>query len=331
MVFKDPLILILVLPLIAAILFYWKRVRPPSLRFPSHDLLKGIPRSWKVKVAPLPKALRLLAVILFVVALAGPRTVLDEEKYKAEGVDIILAMDVSRSLASEDFMLRGKRYNRLEVIKDVVKDFIDGRQNDRIGIVAFAGLAYTVSPLTKDYAWLKENLKRIEFDMIEDGTAIGSGLTSSLARLKSSQAKSKVVILLTDGVNNVGRVAPLTAAQAAKSLGIRVYTIGAGTKGVVPYPVKDFFGNTHYQQIKTDVDEETLQEIARITGAKYFRATDTAELRQVYAEIDRLEKSEFEEQGYRDYFELFPFFLAAGLALLGLEFLLSQTILLRIP
>ena len=329
--FKDPWILIGI-PLILPFLWWWQRRQGrPALRFPAVSLVSGLGRSWRVRLAPLPALLRLLAVVLFLTALAGPRTILEEAKYSAEGIDIMLVIDTSRSLASEDFVLNGQRHNRLEVIKDVVAGFIDGRSHDRIGIVAFAGLAYTVSPLTKDYAWLKENLRRIDFDLIEDGTAIGSALSSALIRLKDSKAKSKVIILLTDGVNNSGRVAPLEAAQAAKALGIRVYTIGAGTKGYVPYPVKGLFGKTYYQQVKTDVDEETLQAIADTTGGKFFRATDTASLRQIYQEIDRLEKTEFEETGYRQYQELFGICLVAGLLILLLEKLLTETILLRLP
>lgn len=331
MIFKDPWLLGL-LPLVCLVSFaFWKWQRPPRLLFPAQDLLKGTGRTWKTRLADLPQVLRFLVLLLFALALAGPRTVREEAKYLSEGIDIILTVDASRSLASEDFLLGGKRYNRLQVIKDVVEDFINARTHDRIGLVSFAGLAYTVSPLTKDYFWLKENLRRIDFDMIEDGTAIGSALIASVDRLKKSDAKSKIIILLTDGVNNAGKTAPLEAAQVAKAQGIRVYTIGAGTKGNVPYPVKDVFGQVFYQQIRTDVDEASLQEIARITGGKYFRATDTSSLRRVYGEIDQMEKSEFQDRGYRDYRELFPYFLGIGLAILFGELLLSQTILLRIP
>lgn len=331
MIFKDPWLLLLV-PVVAIAFFAVERwYRPARLLFPAESLWTGLKKTWKTDLAGLPRILRLLALILVVIALAGPRHLLEESQYVSEGIDIILTIDASRSLASEDFMLMGKRYNRLAVIKGVVEDFINARTNDRIGMVAFSGLAYTVSPLTKDYAWLKENLRRIDFDIIEDGTAIGSALTASVNRLKKSEAKSKIIILLTDGVNNAGSIAPLAAAQAAKAMGIRVYTIGAGTKGLVPYPVKDFMGNIHYQQIKTDVDEQSLQEIARITGGKYFRATDTASLKQIYKEIDKMEKTPTEEKGYRDYQELFPLFLGVGIAFLFLEMILSQTVLLRIP
>ena len=331
MSFKDPLLLLL-LPVVLGLVLWWKRTRtPPGLRFPSLALFAGIKPGWKQRILILPFVFRLLAIGLFIVALAGPRSVLEETEYTAEGIDIILAIDASRSLASEDFVLRGKRFNRLEVIKSVVEDFIDARTHDRIGIVAFAGLAYTVSPLTKDYEWLKANLARIDFDLIEDGTAIGSALMSSVIRLQQSEAESKVVILLTDGVNNSGRVHPVEAAKAAKALGIRVYTIGAGTSGYAPYPVKNLFGKTVYQRIKTEIDEDVLKEISRITGAQYFRATDTKSLQDVYKQIDEMEKTEFEEIGYREYHELFVYFVFAALVLLAVELLLNHTVFLRIP
>jgi Ca-activated chloride channel homolog len=198
-------------------------------------------------------------------------------------------------------------------------------------LIAFAGVAYTACPLTADHTWLKENLKRIDFGLIEDGTAIGSALSSALLRLKQSKAKSKIVILLTDGINNSGKVMPLDAAQAAKVMGVRVYTIGAGTKGFAPYPVTDLFGNRVYQQVQIDVDEDTLREIARITGGQFYRATDTESLRRIYQEIDKLEKTKFEETGYRQYKELFVYLLLAALVVLLGEFILVHLILQRLP
>jgi Ca-activated chloride channel family protein len=213
----------------------------------------------------------------------------------------------------------------------VVSEFIRGRQNDRMGIVAFAARAYTVCPLTLDYGWLLQNLERIKIGMIEDGTAIGSGIGSSLNRLKDTKAKGKVVILLTDGRNNAGKLAPLTAAEAARALGVKIYTIGVGTKGLAPYPIKDFFGNTVYQPIRIDIDEDTLIKIAAKTNAKYFRATDTESLRKIYEEIDRLEKTPIEEKGYLEYKELFGLFLIPGLILLFSEVILGNTVLRRLP
>ncbi len=331
MLFKTPLILLLAPLAMIAVIWLNRKQQSPALRFPSAAIVSCLPKTWKNQFSRFPFYLRLLALVLFIVAFAGPRTVFEETTYKAEGIDIMLAIDASRSLAAEDFKLNGKRYNRLEVIKDVVKEFIDGRANDRIGIVAFAGLAYTVSPLTKDYTWLKANLDRIKFDLIKDGTAIGSAINSSLIRLRDSDAKSKVMILLTDGVNNSGKTDPLAAAEAAKAKGVKIYAIGAGRKGHAPYPVQNMFGQTVYRNVKTDVDEETLKKIASITNGKYFRATDTAALRKIYKEIDELEKTEIEELGYHEYQELFGYVLAFALLLILLEQVLSNTVLLKLP
>ncbi len=275
--------------------------------------------------------LRLAGLILLIIALSRPVSPVADSRIESEGIDIVLAIDCSTSMLAEDFKLGASRQNRLEVVKSVVKDFIKGRNSDRVGITAFAARAYTVCPLTLDYGWLIENLSRVRTGMIEDGTAIGSGLASALNRLKDSKAKSRVVILLTDGRNNTGDIAPSTAAEAAKALGIKVHTIGAGTKGLAPYPVKDFFGNTGYQSIKIDIDEDTLKDIAAKTQGRYFRATDTESLREIYKEIDRMEKTRIEEKGYLEYNELFPYFLWPGIGLLLLEVVLGNTILRKLP
>ncbi|MCC6758510.1 MAG: VWA domain-containing protein [Candidatus Omnitrophica bacterium] len=331
MIFKDPFILILV-PAVLVLLFWTAlRLRSASLRFPSGNLVGSLHRTWKIRFFWAPAFLRYLAVILFIIALSGPRSVLEEAKHEIEGIDIVLAIDGSGSMAAEDFTLKGQRYNRLEVIKSVVGEFIDARKSDRIGLVAFAGLAYTVSPLTTDYSWLKTNLERLQLNMMEDGTAIGSGISASLSRLQKSEAKSKVIILLTDGVNNRGKVDPVAAAKAAKVMGVKVYTIGAGTNGMAPYPVQDIWGRHGYQNVPVEIDEETLRTIADTTGGRYFRATDTDSLRDVYNEIDRLEKTKIEETGYREYKELFVYFLGAALILLLLAVALESTVFLRLP
>lgn len=331
MIFKDPFILFLV-PVVLALLFWMTlRLRSASLRFPSGDLVGSLQRTWKVRFFWVPAFLRYSVVALFIIALAGPRSVLEEAKHETEGIDIVLAIDGSGSMAAEDFTLKGQRYNRLEVIKSVVGEFIDARKSDRIGLVAFAGLAYTVSPLTTDYTWLKTNLERLQLNMMEDGTAIGSGISASLSRLQKSEAKSKVIILLTDGVNNRGKVDPVAAAKAAKVMGVKVYTIGAGTNGMAPYPVQDIWGRQGYQNVPVEIDEETLKIIADTTGGRYFRATDTDSLRDVYKEIDRLEKTKIEETGYREYKELFVYFLSAALILLLLAVFLESTVFLRLP
>jgi Ca-activated chloride channel family protein len=328
----DPLVLILI-PLIIPLFLYKRRKRAAvsAFKFSSGDLVGKLKGSLKLKLSQNLIYLRVLAVILLIIALSRPLAPVADSKIQSEGIDIVLAIDCSTSMLAEDFKLGGQRQNRIEVVKNVVRDFILGRKNDRIAIVAFASRAYTVCPLTLDYGWLLDNLDRVRTGLVEDGTAIGSGIATSLNRLRDVKAKSKVVILLTDGRNNTGKISPLTAAEAAKALKVKVYTIGAGSKGPVPYPVKDFFGNTVYQPIQIDIDEDTLIKIADMTGAKYFRATDTESLRKIYKEIDGLEKTAIEEKGYMEYNELFGIFLTLSLLVLFLEIVLSNTILRKLP
>lgn len=331
MIFQDPWLLTLLI-FVALLPYYTKRrSRHPNFRFSSGELVKDCKPTLKLRLGQNLVFLRCIAIILMILALARPQSLIEESKIESEGIDIVLAIDCSTSMLAEDFKLGGQRRNRLDVVKDVVKDFIKGRANDRIGIVAFASWAYTICPLTLDYGWLLQNIDRIEIGMIEDGTAIGSGLSSSLNRLKDTKAKGKVVILLTDGRNNAGNISPLTAAEAARAVKIKVYTIGAGTKGLAPYPMKDFFGNIVYKPIKIDIDEDTLTKIASKTNAKYFRATDTGSLRKIYEEIDRLEKTPIEESGFMEYNELFWMFLIPGLVVLSIEIILSNTVFRKIP
>jgi len=331
MSFKDPIVLLLI-PFAGVVLFLVNaKIRKAGVRFSSDRFLKTIKPTFRTVLSRHIIILRVCAVFCIILALARPQFPVEQSKIKTEGIDIILVVDVSTSMLAEDFQLNGKRVNRLEVARDVMKDFIGDRPNDRISIVAFAGRAYTVCPLTLDQKWLLENLNRVKIAMVEDGTAVGSGIASALNRLKDAKAKSKIIILLTDGVNNAGKISPITAAEAAKALGVKVYTIGAGTKGVAPYPVRDFFGNIVYQPIQIEIDEETLKRIAQETNAKYFRATDTASLKQIYEEINKLEKTAIEEKGYVEYRELFPIFLIPGLILLLLEVFLANTFLRRIP
>lgn len=327
----NPIFLVLI-PIAAAVIIYSKKKsRQSGIRFSSEDLFGKLKSSFKIKLSQNLIFLRLTSVILIILALARPQSPIADSKIQSEGIDIVLAVDCSTSMLAEDFKISNRRQNRIEAVKDVVKDFIKMRKNDRIAIVAFAARAYTVCPLTLDYGWLLENLERIKAGMIEDGTAIGSGIASSLNRLKDTAAKSKIIILLTDGRNNTGKISPITAAEAACALKIKVYTIGAGTKGLAPYPVKDFFGNTVYQAIQIDIDEDTLMKIASITDAKYFRATDTESLRKIYKEIDKLEKTTIEDKGYLEYNELFPIFLIPGLIILFIEIILANTVLRKIP
>ncbi|RJR17250.1 MAG: VWA domain-containing protein [Nitrospiraceae bacterium] len=331
MIFQDPWILILIPVAAAVLLFSIKGERQPALRFSTGSLLSGLKPTLKLRLLRGIIFLRILAVFLIIIAMARPQLMLQESRIETEGIDIVLAVDTSTSMLAEDFELGGKRGNRLEVVRDVVKDFISNRKSDRMGIVAFAAHAYTVAPLTLDYGWLMQNLERVKIGMIEDGTAIGSGLSTALNRLKDSEAKGKVVILLTDGRNNAGRISPLTAADAARALNIKVYTIGAGTDGLAPYPAKDFFGNTVYRQVKIEIDEDTLKKIAQKTKALYYRATDTKSLRNIYDEIDRIEKTPIEEKGYTEYKEMFHLFLIPALVLLLIEVILRNTWLRRIP
>ncbi|MDD5116212.1 MAG: VWA domain-containing protein [Candidatus Omnitrophica bacterium] len=332
MTLHNPLVLILI-PAVILLFLYKKKTGgiEPGFKFSSGELVDKLKISLRLRLSRNLVYLKLLAVILIIMALARPQTPVADSKIQSEGIDIVLAIDCSTSMLAEDFKLGDKRQSRLEVVKSVVKDFIMGRKNDRIAIVAFAARAYLVCPLTLDYGWLLDNLERVKTGMIEDGTAIGSGIAASLNRLKDSKGKSKVVILLTDGRNNTGNISPLTAAEAAKALKIKIYTIGAGSKGPVPYPMKDFFGNTVYQPVQIDIDEDTLIKIAEMTGGKYYRATDTESLRKIYKEIDGLEKTAIEEKGYLEHNELFGIFLILGLAFMLLDVILSNTFLRKIP
>ncbi|RJP27398.1 MAG: VWA domain-containing protein [Candidatus Omnitrophota bacterium] len=331
MLIQNPINFLLI-PVAAGIIYYsLRKNKSPGIRFSSERFLTIGSPTFKTLSSRYIWVLRLLVFVFLALALVRFRVPIEESKIQTEGIDIILCLDTSTSMLAEDFTLRGRRANRLDVVKDVVENFIQGRKNDRIGIVAFAARAYTASPLTLDYGWLLENLKRVKIGMIEDGTAIGSGLSVALKRLENTKAKSKIVILLTDGINNAGKISPSLAAEAAKALKVKVYTIGAGTKGMAPYPMKDFFGNTVYQPVKIDIDEDSLINIASKTEGKYFRATDTKSLKEIYAEIDHMEKSPIEEKGYMEYRELFPIFLTIAMALLLLEVLLRNTILRRIP
>ena len=329
--FKDPVVfwLIFLLPLIV---FVERRRRTGSnFIFSSGELVKDLKPTVRVRFLKLLIVLRVVALALMIIALARPQAVLEGSKAVSEGVDIVLAVDTSTSMLAEDFMIGPRRINRFDLVKEVVKDFIRKRKDDRIGLVAFAARAYTVCPLTTDYGWLNENLDRVRVGMMEDATAIGSAIASSINRLRTSKTKSKIVILLTDGVNNAGNISPLVAAEAAKALKIKVYTIGVGTKGLSPYPMRDFYGRTVYRNIPIEIDEEVLKKIAEVTGGKYYLASDSEKMRRIYDEINRLEKSNIEHFGYMEYTELFPFFLVPGLILLALEIFLSNTVFLKVP
>lgn len=329
--FKDPWVLLL-MPVVAAVAMLSRLRRSGSMfNFSSKDLLEGIKPTFRLRFSKYLILFRIAALILFILALARPQTILEGSKSVSEGVDIVLTLDTSTSMLAEDFRIGTNRVNRFDVVKDVVKEFIRKRKDDRVALVAFAARAYTVCPLSTDYAWLNENLDRVQVGMIEDATAVGSAIATSVNRLRTSKTKSRVIILLTDGVNNAGTISPLVAAEAAKALGIKIYTICVGTKGLVPYPLKDPFGRTVYKNIPIEMDEAVLKKIADITGAKYYLASDTETLRKIYDEINKLEKSNIEHFGYREYEEIFTLFLIPALIILGLEILLANTVFMRIP
>jgi Ca-activated chloride channel family protein len=267
----------------------------------------------------------MLAIAVLIVALARPQTYSTGENVYTEGIDIAMVLDISGSMLAEDF-----QPNRLEAAKDVINDFVQGRTSDKIGLVVFARESFTQCPLTIDYTVLRNLLKDIKSGMITDGTAIGNAIANGVNRLKDSDAKSKVMILITDGVNNAGEVDPLTAAQIAETFGIRIYTIGVGTRGEAPYPFNTPFG-TRYQMVPVEIDESLLQQISGMTGGRYFRATNNQKLKEIYNEIDKLEKSRVEVLSYRNTKELFYSWAGAGLLLLLLELGLVRTYLRRLP
>jgi Ca-activated chloride channel family protein len=327
----DPWLLLL-LGLLPLLLPWGRRPeRQASVRYPTLAILKSLAPGGAGRRRAILGVLRAVALVLIVVALARPQLGTALTRVHREGVDIVLAVDLSGSMLAEDFTLGSERASRVDVVKSVVKDFIAARPEDRIGLVLFAARPYTQCPLTLDHGWLMQNLDRAKVGMIEDGTAIGSAIATAVNRLRSSTAKTKFVVLLTDGQNNAGRITPQTAADAAAALGIKVYTVGAGTRGVAPYPARDLFGNKVYRPMQVDIDEDTLKKIASTTHARYFRATDTASLRQIYQEIDRSEKTPFEAPEFLDYHELYPWLVWPAMALLLLEIGLSETVLRKLP
>lgn len=321
--------LLLLLPVLAIWKGRWGR--PVSVRLPSTDDAIQVGAKPRSKVGGLLAFFGLLAFALLIVAFARPRHGKGSSEIEASGIDIVLTLDVSGSMEAMDFELDGKPVNRLEVVKNVVAKFVGQRPNDKLGMVAFAGRPYLVSPLTMDHEFLAKRLSSVKMGQVEDGTAIGSAIASSVSHLRDSTAKSRIIILLTDGVNNAGAVNPLTAAEAAKALGIKIYTIGAGIRGEAPMPVQDAFGNTHFQNAKVEIDEDMMREVATATGGQYFRATDTDSLEKIYESINQLEKTTRKLKKYQQYDELYLWFLVPGLGLLLLELVLAQTRFRRLP
>ena len=328
--FADPyyLLALLVLP----VMIYWylrggKR-QSGKIKYSDIGLLKQIKPSFKQRLRHLLFVIRLLAITALILALARPQSSSKEEEISTEGVDIVLAIDVSTSMLAEDF----KPNNRLAAVKLVARDFIKGRKNDRLGMVVFAGESFTQCPLTLDYGVLLTLLDQVQIAGENwDGTAIGMGIVNAVNRLRDSKAKSKVIILLTDGVNNKGQVDPITAARIAQTFGIKIYTIGAGTIGTAMYPFDDGLFGKRYVPVPVEIDEDVLREIAKITGGLYFRATDERKLKEIYDEIGDMEQTKIEVKEYTRYEEFFVYFLTLGLALLLLELILSNTYFKKLP
>lgn len=322
-------LLLLLIPYIIWYLLYSKKSEP-TMRMSDTFAFQYAPKSLRQQFVWLPALLRMVVFVLVVLVLARPQTSNHFGRRTSEGINIMLAMDVSTSMLAQDL-----KPNRIEAAKDVAAEFISGRPDDNIGLTIFAGEAFTQCPMTTDHKSLLNMLKNVRTDiaqkgLIEDGTAIGMGLANAVSRLKDTKVKSKVVILLTDGSNNRGDISPLTAAQIAKSFGVRVYTIAVGTKGIAPYPMQ--VGNTiQYVNMQSDFDTETLKQIASIADGHFYRATNTAELKQIYKDIDKLEKTKMDVQRYTRHYEAFQPFALAAVIILLLEILLRITVFRRIP
>lgn len=319
-------LLTLLAPMIAY--YVWRTMQGgAAIQISTVEGVARAPKSVRYYLRHLPFALRAAAFGLLVVALARPQQIEQNVRTASEGIDIMLAIDISASMLARDF-----EPDRITAAKEVAGSFISDRYGDRIGLVAFAAEAFTQSPLTTDQSTLQTLLAQIRSGLIDDsGTAIGNGLATAINRLRESDAKSKVVILLTDGVNNRGEITPITAAEIAKAQNIRVYTIGVGTEGMAPYPAVDMFGNITFVKQKVEIDEKTLTAMAEMTGGRYFRATDNAKLKAIYDEINQLEKSKVEVTEHLSYHEQFLAWVLAALGLLLAEFLLANLVLKRIP
>jgi Ca-activated chloride channel family protein len=332
--FAHPLCLLglFLIPLVA--LLRGKIGGTPGILFSSTSLVVAVGKRRRSRAGAVLTSLVYAAMACLVVALARPQLGRTIEHVTASGVDIMLVLDVSGSMKAQDYVVGDQRMNRIDMVKKVTQEFIEARPNDRIGIIAFAGRPYLVSPLTLDHDWLIRNLDRVQIGMVEDSTAIGSALASAANRLKDRDSKTKIIVLLTDGANNAGKVLPLTAAEAAKALGIKIYTIVAGSNDPIPFPVKLQDGRTVLMDLPAGyfpIDEKLLGQIAQIGDGKYFRATDTTSMTGAFHEIDHLEKTKIEVEKSADYHDYFPLLLLLAASLLAAEALLSQTLWRRLP
>ncbi|MCD6163338.1 MAG: VWA domain-containing protein [candidate division Zixibacteria bacterium] len=327
--FAQPYFLImLVLPVAFLVLYYWKRfLKPAALSYSDTHLFAKPKITFRIFLYHALPVIMSFSVALAIIAAARPQAGHGQRQVFTEGIDIILALDISGSMQAADF----KPDNRLTVSKRVIKNFIEGRQGDRIGLVVFASQAFTQCPLTTDYSLLLKFLDEVDFGMVEDGTAIGLALATSANRLATSDAKSKIVVLLTDGVNNSGQIDPTTAAKAIAALGIKTYTIGAGKQGMVDFPINDPIFGKRYIKRKSEIDEETLKEVANITGGRFYRATNSKALQEIYNEISDMEQTKIEVKEYYKYEELYADFLDWGLVLLIVGLFISTIAVRSIP
>jgi Ca-activated chloride channel family protein len=331
--FASPYFLLLFLLLPVLLILLGRSGKKASVVYSDISLAKSVSSKIKTRAGSWIFIGRVFALSLIILALARPQFGERISNVETEGIDIILGIDLSSSMFAHDFKIKGENVDRLTAVKEVVKDFIKKRPNDRIGIVAFSGAPYLVSPLTLNHGWLLQNLERLKIGLIEDGTAIGKAIGTGVSRLKDLESKSKVIILLTDGSNNDPTVSPTIAAEAAEAFGVKIYTIAAGMEGIVPFPmvdrnydiILDRFGRKRFDRVQSDIDTATLEEIAKITHAKSYRATDTEELENIYEEIDELEKNEVKLTVKSNYNDLFHYLLAAASVLLFIEFILHNT------
>jgi Ca-activated chloride channel homolog len=322
--------LLTLLPLV--MLLRGRRGPIAAVEFSDVGLAREVARSTRTRAGWWVWLFPLLAAACMIVGLARPQRGQSRTEVTANGIDIVLDLDVSGSMQALDFLIDDQRVNRIQVVKSVVSKFIEERPNDRIGLIAFAAMPYLVSPLTLDHDWLQQNLDRVNTAIAaDDGTAIGSAIAASVNRLRTTNAKSKVVILLTDGMNNTGKISPIAAAEAAKAMGVKIYTIGVGVRGMAPILIKDNAGNSHIIMDKVDVDEKTLQTVAGETGGNFYRATDTDSLQKIYDQINRLEKTAQTVQKFEHYDELYSWALIPGALLLGIGLLLQHTRFRRLP
>ncbi|MEP7014653.1 MAG: VWA domain-containing protein [Verrucomicrobiota bacterium] len=336
--FVHPWLLLL---LLAIPLLLWLRGKggpAAALTFSSTTTLRAIGKQSQARAGKILRTLLMAALAIFVIALARPQLGKSLTQVEASGIDIMLVLDVSGSMLTKDFSIGGDLAMRVDAIRDVTRKFIEGRPNDRIGIIAFAGRPYVVSPMTLDHDWLVQNLDRIRIGLVEDGTAIGSAMAAAANRLNDKQSKSRAIVLLTDGENNAGKIPPNTAAEAVKALKIHFYAIGAGTNGTALAPVftprgplTDPFGNIVYERQRVEFNEAGLKDVARIADGSFFRATDTKSLEQIFGEIDKMEKTTVNIKKYQEYRDLFPVCLMGGLGLLVAQLLLSQTYWKKLP